>query len=364
MLCVKLWDVETVAPRLAPLLAGGGVAIPVPERRRGARFSCARSLPQRVLGGIAYIAATIREPGVDRAYRDDGAARRRRVRGRQRRCGAAFRDACVAAGIDARSPPTSAARSGKILLSWPRCRADDRRWPASRSAASARSRSARDVRSGGARSVERGPRTRHRARRRLSGAAARFPRFAACADALVDAERPRRRQSAGGAVAVRRRGRDGGESGIAAPVSATLYAAVKPYVDGAPADARLFQGNSHAPVAAPGSSTRLRCIALPYIFKSITVDSFVTALIVAVVLGLINTLIRPVLDPAHAAGDDPYARPVHLRDQRPAVLGGRHVHGRRRLSRRGFWAGVFGAIVYSLISWALSSLLLPKKEQR
>jgi putative membrane protein len=30
----------------------------------------------------------------------------------------------------------------------------------------------------------------------------------------------------------------------------------------------------------------------------------------------------------------------------------------------GFWAGVFGAIVYSLISWALSSLLLPKKEQR
>ena len=25
----------------------------------------------------------------------------------------------------------------------------------------------------------------------------------------------------------------------------------------------------------------------------------------------------------------------------------------------GFWSGVFGAIVYSLISWALSSLLLP-----
>ena len=26
----------------------------------------------------------------------------------------------------------------------------------------------------------------------------------------------------------------------------------------------------------------------------------------------------------------------------------------------GFWAGVFGAIVYSLISWALSSLLMPR----
>ncbi len=27
----------------------------------------------------------------------------------------------------------------------------------------------------------------------------------------------------------------------------------------------------------------------------------------------------------------------------------------------GFWAGVFGAIVFSLISWALSSLLLPDR---
>ncbi len=29
----------------------------------------------------------------------------------------------------------------------------------------------------------------------------------------------------------------------------------------------------------------------------------------------------------------------------------------------GFWSGVFGAVVYSVISWALSSLLLPKKDQ-
>ena len=41
----------------------------------------------------------------------------------------------------------------------------------------------------------------------------------------------------------------------------------------------------------------LALLALPYIFKSITIDenSFVTALIVALVLGLINTLIRPLL---------------------------------------------------------------------
>jgi putative membrane protein len=39
----------------------------------------------------------------------------------------------------------------------------------------------------------------------------------------------------------------------------------------------------------------LALLALPYIFTTITVDSFVTALIVAAVLALINTLIRPLL---------------------------------------------------------------------
>jgi len=39
----------------------------------------------------------------------------------------------------------------------------------------------------------------------------------------------------------------------------------------------------------------LALFALPYIFTTITVDSFVTALIVALVLALINTLIRPLL---------------------------------------------------------------------
>lgn len=28
----------------------------------------------------------------------------------------------------------------------------------------------------------------------------------------------------------------------------------------------------------------------------------------------------------------------------------------------GFWAGVFGAIVYSIISWALSSLIMPSRK--
>ena len=95
--------------------------------------------------------------------------------------------------------------------------------------------------------------------------------------------------------------------------------------------------------------------ALPYLFTSIQVSSFGTALIAALVLGLINTLIRPVLLLL--------TLPVTV-----LTLGlfifvingllfwavGSWLEGFRV---DGFWAGVFGAIVYSLISWALSSLV-------
>lgn len=103
-------------------------------------------------------------------------------------------------------------------------------------------------------------------------------------------------------------------------------------------------------------------IALPYLFKSITVDSFVTALIVAVVLGLINTLIRPLLVvltlPVTILTLGLFIFVINglLFWAVGSFIDGFHVAG--------FWAGVFGAIVYSLISWALSALLLPKKGRR
>ena len=64
MFCVKLWDVESTAPQLAPLVAGGGVVIPFQngvDSHEVLRRVLGR---QHVLGGVAYIAATIREPGV------------------------------------------------------------------------------------------------------------------------------------------------------------------------------------------------------------------------------------------------------------------------------------------------------------
>ena len=65
----------------------------------------------------------------------------------------------------------------------------------------------------------------------------------------------------------------------------------------------------------------LALLVLPYIFDSIRVDGIYTALITALALGLINTLIRPILilfiDAAHQYSD---AGHVYIRHQRSAVL--------------------------------------------
>ena len=103
----------------------------------------------------------------------------------------------------------------------------------------------------------------------------------------------------------------------------------------------------------------LALLALKYVMPSITVDSFVTALIVAVVLGLINTLIRPLFViltlPVTILTLGLFIFVINglLFWAVGSFVPGFHVDG--------FWAGVFGAIIYSIISWALSSLLLSKK---
>jgi putative membrane protein len=100
-------------------------------------------------------------------------------------------------------------------------------------------------------------------------------------------------------------------------------------------------------------------LALPYVFTSIHVDTFATALVAALVLGLINTLIRPVLVLL--------TLPVTLLTLGLFIFvingllfwfAGSFVPGFRV---DGFWAGVFGAIVYSIVSWMLSSLILSRK---
>ena len=66
MCCTKLWDVEPAAPSFKPLVAGGGLVIPfqngidAPDMLRQALGR------DHVAGGIAYIGATIASPGVVR----------------------------------------------------------------------------------------------------------------------------------------------------------------------------------------------------------------------------------------------------------------------------------------------------------
>ena len=100
--------------------------------------------------------------------------------------------------------------------------------------------------------------------------------------------------------------------------------------------------------------------ALPYIFNSIRVETFYTALIVALILSIINTVIRPILLVL--------TLPITLLTLGffIFVLNGllfwfvaSFVKG---FTIAGFWPAVFGAIVYSIISWAASALLLGEKK--
>jgi 2-dehydropantoate 2-reductase len=64
MFCVKLWDVESVAPKVAPLLAAGGIVIPFQNGVESHEI-LARALGAGcVAGGVAQIGAVIRAPGV------------------------------------------------------------------------------------------------------------------------------------------------------------------------------------------------------------------------------------------------------------------------------------------------------------
>ena len=99
----------------------------------------------------------------------------------------------------------------------------------------------------------------------------------------------------------------------------------------------------------------LSLLALPYVFPWVKVDSFTAALIAALVLGLINALIRPLLIlltlPATVLTLGLFIFVINglLFWWVASFVGGFHVGG--------FWSAFFGAIVYSLISWLLSSLL-------
>ena len=103
-------------------------------------------------------------------------------------------------------------------------------------------------------------------------------------------------------------------------------------------------------------------LALPYVLPAVHISGFGTALVVALVLGLLNAVLRPVLILL--------TLPISLLTLGLFIfvinglifwLAARFLEG-FTVSSIG-WS-IVAALVYSAISWALSSLLLQRPERR
>ena len=97
-------------------------------------------------------------------------------------------------------------------------------------------------------------------------------------------------------------------------------------------------------------------MALPFLMSSVVVTNFTTALIAALVLGLVNTLIRPILVlltlPVTVVSLGLFILVIN------AFLFWMVSHWIEGFEVAGFWSAFLAAILYSIISWALSTLLL------
>jgi len=235
MFCVKLWDVESAAAQAAPLVAKGGAIIPFQNGLEAAEVLKRVVGRDRVVGGVAYIAATIREPGV---IAHTGTMARLVVGAFAGSSGGAqaakaFREACVAARIDcelsadinrtlwekfcflsALSGTTALARAPLGVV-----RGD----PDLRGAFESAVREAWTL--GRARGV---PLADDLVARQMAALDALPAQMHSSMQNDLAAGNRLEAPWLSGAVA-----RMSAETGLAAPVSATLYAAMKPFVDGA-----------------------------------------------------------------------------------------------------------------------------------
>ena len=96
--------------------------------------------------------------------------------------------------------------------------------------------------------------------------------------------------------------------------------------------------------------------ALPYMMHSVRIDDFGTAVIAALVLGLVNTLIRPLLVlltlPVTVVTLGLFILVIN------GVLFWSVAHLVGGFQVAGLGSAILAALLYSVISWALSSLLL------
>lgn len=101
LFAVKLWDTESAAQRVRPLLAEGGVVIPFQNGVESIERVGKVLGAERVMGGAAYIASRIGEPGVIVQTGTMARLRFGAVHPAQKKAAEAFLAACRAAKIEA-----------------------------------------------------------------------------------------------------------------------------------------------------------------------------------------------------------------------------------------------------------------------
>ena len=101
-------------------------------------------------------------------------------------------------------------------------------------------------------------------------------------------------------------------------------------------------------------------LAVPWLITSIHIDSFATALLAALLLGLVNTVLRPVLVlltlPVTIVTLGLFIFVINglLFMLVAAFVPGFHVAG--------LLSAMLGAVLYSVVSWLLSALLMTRSQ--
>lgn len=100
-------------------------------------------------------------------------------------------------------------------------------------------------------------------------------------------------------------------------------------------------------------------LAVAYLMPSIQIGSFGAAMLAALLLGLVNAVIRPLLLiltlPATLLTLGLF---IFVINGLMFWLAGSIFQG---FTVNGFWPAVFGSIIYSVVSWALTGTLLGKR---
>ena len=100
-------------------------------------------------------------------------------------------------------------------------------------------------------------------------------------------------------------------------------------------------------------------LAVTYVYSGVQVSSFGVAMFAAFVIGLLNTLVRPILVvltlPVTLLTLGFFIVVINalLFQLAASLFDGVQIGG--------FWSAVFGTLLYSLVSWALTALLFPKQ---